>query len=336
MSILPGPLARLLAGISTTAAVDATSQPAASNWLALIVFVAAGLGLVLAWRWGVFRRGSINGPLQFESGQSSVPFFGIALTGFLAGQMFAAVYGAAVLSPPPAATQPTSASTNKAPTIPATAPSTAPVQGALSPASRDDELNLTPAQDAKCEFGMFAFGLAIMLFITGLRPGGLKRLGLTIAGLPRGIATGLVAAIAVVPWTMLCVVAVFAVWPLIAHEMPQNHPMLVELHNATDPHVRWLIAATALIVAPMAEEIIFRGSLQQGLCLITRRPWLAVALTSLIFGFLHPYLWMVVPLFLLSMCLGYIYQRTGNLWATITIHAVFNGVSVFAQLYGSG
>jgi hypothetical protein len=86
----------------------------------------------------------------------------------------------------------------------------------------------------------------------------------------------------------------------------------------------------------MAEEIIFRGSLQQGLCLITRRPWLAVALTSLIFGFLHPYLWMVVPLFLLSMCLGYIYQRTGNLWATITIHAVFNGVSVFAQLYGSG
>jgi membrane protease YdiL (CAAX protease family) len=45
---------------------------------------------------------------------------------------------------------------------------------------------------------------------------------------------------------------------------------------------------------------------------------------------------MVVPLFLLSMCLGYIYQRTGNLWATITIHAAFNGVSVFAQLYGSG
>jgi membrane protease YdiL (CAAX protease family) len=332
MSILPGSLTRLLAGISTTAAVDATSQPAASNWVALIVFVAAGLGLVLAWRWGVFRRGSINGPLQFESGQSPVPFFGIALTGFLAGQMFAAVYGAAVLSPTRAATQPAGASTNMASTIPSTAPTT----GALSPASGDDELNLTPAQDAECEFGMFAFGLAIMLFITGLRPRGLKLLGLTIAGLPRGIATGLVAAIAVVPWTMLCVVAVFAVWPLIAHEMPQNHPMLVELQNATDSHVRWFIVATALIVAPMAEEIIFRGSLQQGLCLITRRPWLAVALTSLIFGFLHPYLWMVVPLFLLSTCLGYIYQRTGNLWATITIHAVFNGVSVFAQLYGSG
>ena len=30
------------------------------------------------------------------------------------------------------------------------------------------------------------------------------------------------------------------------------------------------------------------------------------------------------PIFLLALCLGYAYERTGNLWTTITMHALFN------------
>jgi len=340
--LLSSAVPRLLANISTTTAGAApTTQSAGLAWLDWVVLFAAGVGIVLAWRWGVFRRGSIRGPLRLVPGQSPLPFLGIALAGFLAGQLFGAVYEEGALSAArlTGTTRPaTSPSTTQASTTQAlTGTQAVPSPEALSPALDDEQANLTPAQSAKLDFGVAAAGLAVMLLIIQLRGvDGLERLGLTVAGLPRGIATGLLGAIAVVPWTILCVAAVFTVWEFFTHQLPENHPLLVELQNATDPHVRWLLVITAVIVAPLAEEIMFRGSLQQAFCLITGRPWAAVALTSLIFGLLHPYSWMIPPLFLLSMCLGYIYQRTGNLWATIAIHAAFNGLSVGVLLYGSG
>jgi membrane protease YdiL (CAAX protease family) len=37
---------------------------------------------------------------------------------------------------------------------------------------------------------------------------------------------------------------------------------------------------------------------------------------------------MMPPIFFLSLCLGYIYERTANLWAPITVHLMFNLASV--------
>lgn len=54
--------------------------------------------------------------------------------------------------------------------------------------------------------------------------------------------------------------------------------------------------------------------------------WVAIGLTSVVFASVHP-LWTAPIIFVLSLCLGYTYERTGNLWATITMHALFNGVS---------
>ena len=34
------------------------------------------------------------------------------------------------------------------------------------------------------------------------------------------------------------------------------------------------------------------------------------------------------PIFILSMCLGYAYERTKNLWTSIIVHASFNAASV--------
>jgi membrane protease YdiL (CAAX protease family) len=55
---------------------------------------------------------------------------------------------------------------------------------------------------------------------------------------------------------------------------------------------------------------------------------LANILTSLFFAGLHYAQWPApVPLFLLALVLGYVYQRTGSLWAPLTLHACFNAVS---------
>jgi len=52
--------------------------------------------------------------------------------------------------------------------------------------------------------------------------------------------------------------------------------------------------------------------------------WAAVLLASLLFAGVHAY-WMFPPIFLLALALGYLYERTGSLWACIAVHALFNG-----------
>ena len=52
--------------------------------------------------------------------------------------------------------------------------------------------------------------------------------------------------------------------------------------------------------------------------------WLAIVITSVLFALVHGALWMMPPIFFLSLCLGYVYERTANLWAPITVHLMFN------------
>jgi membrane protease YdiL (CAAX protease family) len=59
--------------------------------------------------------------------------------------------------------------------------------------------------------------------------------------------------------------------------------------------------------------------------------WLAIFGTSLIFAMFHP-AWMWPPIFVLSLGLGYVYERTGNLWAAITIHCLFNSMETVQYL----
>lgn len=46
--------------------------------------------------------------------------------------------------------------------------------------------------------------------------------------------------------------------------------------------------------------------------------------------------WEAPVIFLLAICMGYAYERTGNLWVSITIHAAFNTVSTLIFLFSSG
>jgi membrane protease YdiL (CAAX protease family) len=64
----------------------------------------------------------------------------------------------------------------------------------------------------------------------------------------------------------------------------------------------------------------------------TRAVWMGILLTSVLFALIHP-LWTAPLIFVLSVCLGYAYERTGNLWVPITIHALFNTISTIEYLY---
>jgi membrane protease YdiL (CAAX protease family) len=94
----------------------------------------------------------------------------------------------------------------------------------------------------------------------------------------------------------------------------------------------WLVVALAVVIAPLFEEIIFRGLAYPAL----KQRWgtvPALVLVSALFALTHLHLPSFGPLFVLGVGLGLAYESTGSLLASITMHALFNAVNVGMLLY---
>lgn len=121
--------------------------------------------------------------------------------------------------------------------------------------------------------------------------------------------------------------------------MPVPKEMPVDAFFRT-PLDAWMVALFGILIAPMAEEIAFRGFLYPAL-----RPWtgriLAALLTSVPFALLHAqqvaHAWgPLAMVFLVSMVLVAIRERTGSVAASALVHACYN-LSIFGVIfYASG
>lgn len=96
----------------------------------------------------------------------------------------------------------------------------------------------------------------------------------------------------------------------------------------------------AVVAAPFIEEIIFRGWLQTTLRtsgLVPNR-WTAIFITTAVFTLIHvnvahPASLVSLPaIYILSIGLGWLYERHGNLWACIFMHMFFNATQVALAL----
>ncbi|MFD2258029.1 CPBP family intramembrane glutamic endopeptidase [Luteolibacter algae] len=92
-----------------------------------------------------------------------------------------------------------------------------------------------------------------------------------------------------------------------------------------------LMAFAASIVAPLCEEVVFRGYLYPVAKKFTG-PWIAALCTALIFSAAHGSLAALLPLFIFGLVLVAIYEITGSLWAPIAVHALFNTATVVVQI----
>jgi len=90
------------------------------------------------------------------------------------------------------------------------------------------------------------------------------------------------------------------------------------------------IAATvlvAVIIAPIAEEALFRGVLFAGLR--DRLGFVSgMIISAAIFAGVHFSLYQFAPLFMLGLMLAYLVTKTRSIWPSIVCHAMFNGVAV--------
>jgi hypothetical protein len=93
---------------------------------------------------------------------------------------------------------------------------------------------------------------------------------------------------------------------------------------------RAVLAFVATLVAPLCEEIAFRGYLQTTI-LARRTPAVAIAASSLLFAVIHLDPVRLPALLVLGALFGWLAWRSGSLWPAIAAHAANNGiVSLFA------
>jgi membrane protease YdiL (CAAX protease family) len=119
-------------------------------------------------------------------------------------------------------------------------------------------------------------------------------------------------------------------WPAL-HLKPEVQQAVQTLESADTFRTRVMLAALTILLAPLAEEVLFRGILYPW---IKSRgfPRLALWGTATMFATMHMNLISFVPLLLLAVALTLLYERTCNLLAPISGHALFNAIN-FALLF---
>jgi membrane protease YdiL (CAAX protease family) len=111
----------------------------------------------------------------------------------------------------------------------------------------------------------------------------------------------------------------------------EPQPVIRFLARNSSLQDRLLLVGTALVVAPAAEELIFRGYIFGVFRRYTGR-WWAMVTSALIFAAFHAHIPSLAGLFAFAVALTLVYEGTGSLWASILMHSFFNGITVVFTL----
>jgi membrane protease YdiL (CAAX protease family) len=116
-------------------------------------------------------------------------------------------------------------------------------------------------------------------------------------------------------------------WP------PEDQRAVELIANAKSVWLRGYLAFFAMVLAPVAEEFVFRGVLFP---FVKQLGWPKLAWfgVSFLFALIHLNAPSFVPLFVLALVFTWVYQKTDCLLAPIAAHSLFNTanlVILFAQ-----
>ena len=114
----------------------------------------------------------------------------------------------------------------------------------------------------------------------------------------------------------------------------QDHPVVHELSKPGATVLKLSLAFSVAVLAPIFEEIFFRGFLYQAL---RKRigPWAGVFATAGLFAVIHPSPFQTSLIFPLGLLLAYLVEKTGSLIPSIVLHFLTNGTTL-AMLFLAG
>ena len=142
--------------------------------------------------------------------------------------------------------------------------------------------------------------------------------------------------------TVSIVIPVQALWKYLLetwHLPTANQEMVEIFYRTAAPSSIALLAAMAVLLAPVTEELVFRGGLFR--FLRDRAPhWVALVLPALFFAALHVNyqtfegLVTLAPLLAFGIVFSLAYERTGHIAVVMVAHALFNLHTVVFLLLG--
>lgn len=177
--------------------------------------------------------------------------------------------------------------------------------------------------------GVLFHGVALFvvwLFIRSRNSSWDVAFGMNWRSLRHAAAQGLIGYVGIVPvvFTISMIYQLF----LYAAGYPVTLQDVVEIFlEPQSPWSLFSLMVLAVVVAPLVEEMLFRGIL---LPVLLKKVGLgtAVVISSILFAGIHQHLPSLAPLFVLSVVLSLLYVYSGSLWSSIILHAVFNGISI--------
>ncbi|MDO9556080.1 MAG: CPBP family glutamic-type intramembrane protease [Coriobacteriia bacterium] len=179
----------------------------------------------------------------------------------------------------------------------------------------------------------YALQVALLRWLIHRRDGsfaeafGLGRLGTNVAEKFRSI--GLVAA------GLLGTRVIATVYGLVTRELgltPQAGADTVTRVFGTAPGGLLLAVIMLVFIGPFVEELVFRGALLRGLQ-TKLGVWPAIVIQALLFAAFHRSWWLLLPMTVLGIALGWLAHERRSLWPAIALHALYNALSVAAVVW---
>ena len=132
------------------------------------------------------------------------------------------------------------------------------------------------------------------------------------------------------PWVVLvwcCVAALGSIIPSVwlQEQMPEL-PNWLEQQFDMIMKDRWGYFAIG-ILAPVAEELVFRGAVLRALLSWSKNHWGMIALSALIFALVHGNPAQMPHAFLIGLLLGWMYWRTGSIIPGVAFHWANNSIA---------
>jgi uncharacterized protein len=159
----------------------------------------------------------------------------------------------------------------------------------------------------------------IIAVVLGFYKEGFSSLGFTTKKLPKALLYG------VVGFVVAFILAGIVSYP-IQQQFGVDQTQEALSQSATVPGLLPIVFLSGVIIAPIAEEVVFRGYLYKAFR-DRFKPSYAIVLSAALFSVIHLELLAAAPLFIIGVVLAYVYEKTGNLMAPITLHVLNNAVA---------
>lgn len=148
---------------------------------------------------------------------------------------------------------------------------------------------------------------------------------------PLCLVQGLRGLLLSLPAVALCGWLVEHLWP----DVGGSNPLLQQVLDSRDHLALALLALTAVVVAPLFEELLFRGVMLP----VLGRSWgpvPAVVASALVFALAHLSVSEALPLLALGLVLGWLRLQTGRLLSCTLMHGFWNGFTFLNLLLLGG